>query len=113
MFEDKNAAEAKIRKLIDALIEESCKNSLNEKCDYSEESLQALNQLSRLEPVWGIDVVQMNEDDIDRRSNMFGGKPFTSKKYPWPINSKGKPYYPLIRRIQGRSATKTNPVKGG
>ncbi len=97
MFEDKNEAEAKIRNLVDALAEASCENSLNGKCYYSEESLQTLSQLSRLEPVWGIDAIQMNDDDIDRRSNMFGGKPFTSKKYPWPINSKDKPYYPLIQ----------------
>lgn len=97
MFEDKNAAEAQIRKLIDGLLSASCDHSVNGECDYSEESLQALKRLSQLEPVWGIDAMQMDEDGIDRRSNMFGGKPFTTKNHPWPINSKSKPYYPLIQ----------------
>ena len=97
MFANKNAAEAQIRNLIDDLLRASCDHSVNGKCDYSEESLQALKQLGKLEPAWGIDAVRVDEDDIDRRSNMFGGKPFTTKNHPWPINSKGKPYYPLIQ----------------
>lgn len=28
---------------------------------------------------------------------MFGGRPFTSQKHPWPLNKKKRPYYPLIQ----------------
>ena len=91
MFEDKNAAEAHIGNLIDGLLRASCDQSVNRECDYSEESLEALKRLGHVEPVWGIDAVRMDEYSIHRRSNMFGGKPFTTKKHPWPINSKGKP----------------------
>lgn len=97
MFEEKIAAEAKIKNLIEGLLRASCENAVDGKCDYSEDSLQALNKLSQLVPVWGIETIQMDNEKIDRRSNLFGGKPFTSKKYPWPANSKAKPYYPLVQ----------------
>lgn len=97
MFEDKNAAEAHIKNLIDNLLGASCENSKDGKCDYSEDSLQALKRLSQIEPVWSIECVPIDFEQIDRKSNMFGAKPFTSNRYPWPYNSKNKPYYPLAQ----------------
>lgn len=97
MFEDKNAAEAHIKELIENLFGASCENSKDGKCDYSEDSLQALKRLSQVVPVWGIESVPVDIEQIDRKSNMFGAKPFTSEKYPWPYNSKNKPYYPLAQ----------------
>lgn len=97
MFEDKNAAEAHIKELIDNLLGASCENSKDGKCDYSEDSLQALKRLSQVVPIWGIEAVSMDFEQVDRKSNMFGAKPFTSEKFLWPYNSKNKPYYPLIQ----------------
>lgn len=110
MFDDKNLAESRINELVEILLGESYKNSKDGKCDYSEDSFHSLKKLRQVLPTWEIEFLPMGAGEVDRKANMFGGTPFTSKKYPWPLNSKGKPCYPLsqinlgqISEITGRN----------
>jgi hypothetical protein len=39
----------------------------------------------------------LSPDSYNRKGNLLGGIPFTSKEHTWPINRNGKPYYPLTQ----------------
>jgi hypothetical protein len=97
MFEDKHIAENLMKSLVDDLIVESLKNSKDGNCDYSSDTLAKLERLKQVMPVWSIESFPIEFDETDRKSNMFGGRPFTSKKHPWPLNSNDNPYYPLVQ----------------
>ena len=97
MFDDKTSAEKLMSALVSDLYGASRGSSKDGNCDYSEETLSRLEKLKSLIPVWSIEVASFDPDEIDRKSNMFGGNPFTSSKYPWPLNDSGSPCYPLVQ----------------
>jgi hypothetical protein len=83
--------------LVSDLLEASRENSKNGTCDYSEETISKLERRKTIIPVCAIDATSLDPDEIDRKSNMFGGNPFTSLKYPWPLNDSGSPFHPLVQ----------------
>jgi hypothetical protein len=97
MFEDKTVAENLMNSLVNELIEVSHKGTADGQSDYQYVTLEKLERLKQLVPVWAIETERVNEEGIDRKANMFGGQPFTSDKHPWPLNESGSPYYPLAQ----------------
>lgn len=97
MFDDKTTAEKLMSGLVSDLLKASRENSKDGNCDYSEETLSRLERLKVIVPVWGIEAASLDPNEMDRKSNMFGGNPFTSLKYPWPLNDSGGPCYPLVQ----------------
>lgn len=97
MFEDKTVAENLMNSLVNELIEASRKSTADGKSDYQSVTLEKLERLKQVIPVWEIETEQVNEEALDRKSNMFGGQPFTSEKHPWPLNESGSLYYPLAQ----------------
>jgi hypothetical protein len=97
MFEDKTVAENLMSSLVNELIEASQKSTADGKSDYQSVTLEKLERLKQVIPVWEIETEQVNEEAIDRKANMFGGQPFTSEKHPWPLTENGSPYYPLAQ----------------
>lgn len=97
MFESKADVENLTKTLIEELIEASRSNSKNGKCDYSGDTLAKLERVKQPIPVWGIESFPIESVDLDRKSNIFGGVPYTSETYPWPLNDEQNPYYPLIQ----------------
>ena len=78
MFEDKTVAENLMNSLVNELIEASRKSTAVGKSDYQNVTLEKLERLKQLVPVWAIETERLNEERIDRKANMFGGQPFTS-----------------------------------
>lgn len=97
MLDDKTSAEKLMGALVSDLHKASRENSKDGNCDYSEETLSKLERLKTIIPVWSTETTSFDPDEIDRKSNMFGGNPFTSLKYPWPLNDSGSPCYPLVQ----------------
>ena len=97
MFEDKITAENLMSSLVDDLLDASRSSSRDGNCDYSADTIEKLERIKQVIPVWGIESVSVEPDKIDRKSNKFGGHPFTSEKHPWPLNGDDSPYYPLIQ----------------
>ncbi len=97
MLEDKTVAENLMNSLVNELIEASRKSTADGQSDYQNVTLEKLERLKQLVPVWAIENERVNEEGIDRKANMFGGHPFTSDKHPWPLNESGNPHYPLVQ----------------
>lgn len=97
MFESKADIENIAKTLVEELIEASGSHSKNGKCDYSDVMLAKLERIKQSIPVWGIESLPIEAADLDRRSNMLGGVPYTSEKHRWPLNDELNPYYPLIQ----------------
>ncbi len=97
MFDDKGHAVKLMSALVSDLYETSCKNSKDGSCDYSEDTISKLERLKVIIPAWSLEVTPFDPFEIDRKSNMFGGNPFTSLKHPWMLNKNGSPCYPLIQ----------------
>lgn len=97
MFENKAEIEILTKTLVEELIDAARSNSKNGKCDYSDDMLARLDRFKQPIPVWGIESFPIESADFDRKSNMFGGLPFTSETHPWPWNDRQNPYYPLIQ----------------
>lgn len=97
MFDDKTNAERSISLLIDELLKASSEYSSDGTCDYSDETLEKLKRLKTLMPVWALETKLFDPEEVDRKSNMFGGYPFTSTDYPWVLNDTGNPCYPLVQ----------------
>ena len=97
MFDDKTSAEKLMSTLVSDLLEASRESTKDGFCDYSKETILRLETLKILVPVWSVDTTSLNPHEIDRKSNMFGGNPFTSSKHPWPLNGSGNPCYPLAQ----------------
>lgn len=56
-----------------------------------------MSSLKESIPVWGIKTAKSDQSSTSRKSNVFGGYPYTSEKFPWPLNEKKDPYYPLVQ----------------
>ena len=97
MFDDKNSAELFVDALLGDLYKASLATSDGSGCDYSEEAISKLERLKNPIPVWRIDSTSVDAYQVDRKSNMFGGNPFTSLKHPWLMNDSGNPFYPLVQ----------------
>lgn len=97
MIEDKADIEALANTLVKELIDASKNNSKNGECDYSDDTLAKLQRFTQPVPVWGIESFPVESVDFNRKSNLFGGIPFTSGTYPWPLNDEQNPFYPLIQ----------------
>jgi hypothetical protein len=97
MFDDKSSAERLIGALVDDLLKASREDLKDGSCDYSEQSISKLERLKVLIPIWGIEDASLDSGEINRKSNMFGGNPFTSLKHPWPLNDRESPSYPLVQ----------------
>ena len=97
MLQDRSDAENLMKNLIGELLDASRENSKDGSCDYSEETLAKLEKIKQVIPAWDAEITSVDADSIDRKSNMFGGNPFTSIKHPWPLNGNENPYYPLVQ----------------
>lgn len=97
MFDDKASAETLMSVLVSELYEAAREGSKEGGCDYSKDTILKLERLKSTIPVWGIETTSLDPNEIDRKSNVFGGCPFTSSEYPWLLNANGNPCYPLVQ----------------
>jgi hypothetical protein len=97
MLKTKLDAENILGSLVDDLLNMSRKKTIDGNCDYSEETILALSSLKEARPVLGIKTASSDQVSMSRKSNVFGGYPYTSEKFPWPLNEKNDPYYPLVQ----------------
>lgn len=66
----------------------SCKShSFEGEIDYTEETINSLNGLVETKKTWVLSLYDLDLEDLDRRSNMLGGVPYTSDKHPWPTSN--------------------------
>ena len=77
-----------LKSLIDKLFEAARQHSLSGDVDYDEETIISLERLLDVRKYWNVIVKDIPYSNLDRAGSMFGGFPFTSKSFPWPMNEK-------------------------
>jgi hypothetical protein len=97
MWKDKSEGEKSLGDLIDSLLNATKRHSASGEVDYDSDTLNALERLREIKPVWKIDLHKTSSDSLDRKGSFFGGLPFTSDDYPWPVNSESRPLCPLVQ----------------
>lgn len=85
--------------LIDELLKESAEAAAAESHDYTDETIENLRILKQWREFWSIEIQREDIGSLNRKGNLFGGIPFISEEYPWPLNDQGKPYLPLIQIV--------------
>ena len=83
--------------LIDHLLKKAAESAFAEKHDYTDETIINLEKLKKWKAFWSIEIQHKDLESLNRMGNVFGGLPFTSEQYQWPVNDLGKPYMPLVQ----------------
>ncbi len=97
MWKDKSEGEKLLGDLIDSLLTAARTNSASGEVDYDSDALNALERLREIKPVWKIELHEASPDSLNRKGSFFGGLPFTSDDYPWPVNGRLRPLCPLVQ----------------
>jgi len=92
-----NASRKEIRTLINKLFKIARAESNSGEVDYDDETIQSLDCLLDVRDTWRIITTTIHAKSIDRTGSMFGGFPYTSKRFPWPRNNKGQALCPLVQ----------------